>query len=47
MERRGFYKELLSRLDTIELAGEPANVAATFISGPKRLPIAYRMKKNA
>lgn len=47
MEMRGFYKELLSRLDSVKLSGEPANVAATFISGPKRLPIEYTMKKNA
>lgn len=47
MEMRAFFKELLSRLDMIELAGEPTNVAATFISGPKRLPIEFKMKKRA
>ncbi len=47
MEIRALYQELLSRLDHVELAGEPAWVEATFVSGLKRLPIRYRMTRKA
>ena len=47
MEIRSLYKELLNRLDHIELAGDPAWVQASFVSGLKRLPIRYSMKKQA
>jgi len=47
MEIRSLYKELLSRLDTVELAGDPAWVEANFVSGLKRLPIRYSMKRKA
>jgi len=47
MEIRALYQELLSRLDHVELAGDPAWVEATFVSGLKRLPIRYRMTRKA
>ncbi len=47
MEMRIFYKELMSRLEHIELAGEPAWVESRLVSGLKRLPIRYRMKRQA
>ncbi|TXL74810.1 cytochrome P450 [Vineibacter terrae] len=47
MEIRTLYEELLSRLEHVELAGDPAWVEATFVSGLKRLPIRYRMKRKA
>jgi len=47
MEMRIFYKELLSRLEHIELAGEPAWVESSLVSGLKRLPVRYRMKRKA
>lgn len=47
MEIRSLYRELLSRLDTVELAGDPAWVEANFVSGLKRLPIRYSMKRKA
>jgi cytochrome P450 len=47
MEMRAFFQELLARIDHVELAGEPANVAATFVSGLKRLPIRYRMRPRS
>lgn len=47
MEIRSLYKELLSRLETVELAGDPAWVEANFVSGLKRLPIRYSMKRKA
>jgi len=43
MELRGFLRELLSRLDFLELDGEPEYTLATFVGGPKHLPIRYAM----
>jgi cytochrome P450 len=43
MEMRILWEELLPRLQSLEFAGEPARSAAAFVSGPKRLPIRYRM----
>ena len=47
MEIKALYDELLPRLDSIELAGEPSRVAANFVSGLKRLPIRYAMSRKA
>lgn len=47
MEMRVFYKELMNRLEHIELAGEPAWVESSLVSGLKRLPVRYRMKRKA
>lgn len=44
MEMRALFTELLPRLDEIELAGEPKNVRANFVSGLKTLPVRYRMR---
>jgi cytochrome P450 len=43
MEMRILWEELLPRLDSLELAGAPALAVASFVGGPKRLPIRYRM----
>ena len=47
MELKALFKELLSRVDTIELAGEPAWIKATIVTGLKRLPIRYTTRKQA
>lgn len=47
MEIKALYNELLSRLEHIELAGDPAWVEASFVSGLKRLPVRYSMKRKA
>lgn len=39
-----FYKELMSRLKSIELAGEPRWVEAVFVGGLKSLPVRYTFK---
>ena len=39
-----FFKELMSRLDWIELAGEPKWVEAVFVGGLKSLPVRYAFK---
>jgi cytochrome P450 len=43
MEMRILWEELLPRLDSVELAGAPAYSNSTFVSGPKHVPIRYRM----
>jgi cytochrome P450 len=44
MEMRILWEELLPRLHSVELAGEPSNMDAAFVCGPKRVPIRYRMQ---
>ncbi len=44
MEISALFKALLSRVDSIELAGEPRYMQSTFVGGLKSLPIRYRMK---
>lgn len=36
-----FFRELLSRVDRIELAGKPAWTETSFLGGLKRLPVSY------
>ena len=42
MEIKALYNELLPRLKSIELAGEPKNTRANFVSGLKTLPVRYQ-----
>ena len=42
--RDAFFRELLSRLDSIELAGELTFVHSTLVTGPKTLPIRYQLR---
>lgn len=44
MEGRAFYNELLPRLESIELAGEPSYMQTLFVGGPKHLPIRYKVR---
>ena len=43
MEIKALFAELLPRLRTIELAGEPAEMQTLFVGGLKRLPIRYEL----
>ena len=43
MEIKALLTELLPRLRSIELAGEPAEMQTLFVGGLKRLPIAYEV----
>ncbi len=43
MEMRILWEELIPRLESLELAGEPKLASASFVGGPKRLPIRYRL----
>lgn len=44
MEMRIFWEELLARLDHVELAGTPLRTEATFVCGPKTVPIRFSMR---
>jgi cytochrome P450 len=44
MELRTFFRELLPRLESIELTGPAEYTAATFVGAPKRVPIRYRLR---
>lgn len=44
MEVSSFFSELLPRLESVGLAGEPQHVATTFVGGLKHLPIRYSLR---
>lgn len=44
MEMSALYRQLLARVASVELAGEPKYVQSTFVGGLKSLRIRYRMK---
>jgi cytochrome P450 len=44
MEINSFFTELVPRINSIELAGEPEFIATTFVGGLKHLPIRYSLK---
>lgn len=43
MEVRALFKELIPRLESIELAGDPTWIQANFVQGPKTMPVSYKM----
>ena len=43
LEIRSLFKELLPRLEHVELADDPTWIKAYFVQGPKSIPIQYRM----
>lgn len=44
MEVNSFFTELLPRLESIELNGEPELISTVFVGGLKHLPIRYRLR---
>jgi cytochrome P450 len=44
MEVSSFFAELLPRLKSIELTGDPQHVATTFVGGLKHLPVRYSLR---
>ena len=44
MEIRSFFKELLGRVISIDLDGDPTFVHSRLVSGPKTLPIRYTLR---
>ena len=47
MELRIFYTQLLPRIESIELAGDPSFLRASFVHGVKHLPIRFKLKPAA
>jgi len=43
MEMRILWEELLKRVSAIELDGEPKRMAASFVCGPKSVPIRFKL----
>jgi len=43
METTTFFAELIPRLKSVELAGEPQFIASTFVGGLKHVPIRYEI----
>jgi cytochrome P450 len=44
MEVNSFFSELVPRLESIELAGDPQHIATIFVGGLKHLPIRYSLR---
>ena len=44
MEVNSFFSELLPRLESIELTGDPQHIATIFVGGLKHLPIRYSLR---
>jgi cytochrome P450 len=44
MEVNSFFSELVPRLQSIELAGDPQHIATIFVGGLKHLPIRYSLR---
>jgi cytochrome P450 len=44
MEVNSFFTELVPRLESIELTGDPEHVATTFVGGLKHLPVRYSLR---
>jgi cytochrome P450 len=47
LEMRILWEELLPRLEAVEMAGEGRLIASEFVSGPKSVPIRYRLAPSA
>jgi len=43
MEMAIFFEELLPRLESVELAGQPRHTITNFVGGPKTLPLRYQL----
>jgi cytochrome P450 len=44
MEIRALFRELVARVDRIELDGDPTWIRANFVQGPKSIPVTYAMR---
>ena len=43
--QRALLRELVGRIDSLELAGEPERIQSSFVVGLKKLPLRYRVNK--
>jgi len=46
LEMRTLWEEILPCLDAVEMAGEGRLIASEFVSGPKAVPIRYRLRQR-
>ena len=46
MDLRVFFRQLVERVESIELAGPVELLHASFVGGPKRLPVRYRIRPS-
>ncbi len=47
MSQRALLRELIARVESLELAGDPAQIVSSFVVGLKELPIRYRLSEAA
>jgi hypothetical protein len=47
LSQRALLDELVPRIDTLELAGEPEQIQSSFVVGLKKLPIRYKVSATA
>jgi cytochrome P450 len=45
--QRALLAELVNRIDSLELAGEPEQIESSFVVGLKKLPLRYRVSQAA
>jgi hypothetical protein len=45
--QRALLRELVGRIDSLELAGAPEQIASSFVVGLKKLPLRYRVSRSA
>jgi cytochrome P450 len=45
--QRALLRELVGRIDSLELAGEPEQIQSSFVVGLKKLPLRYRVSEAA
>jgi cytochrome P450 len=45
LSQRALLRELLSRIESLEVAGEPERIQSSFVVGLKKLPLRYRVKR--
>ena len=43
MEMKSFWKAVLPKIKSVQFNGDPERVQASFVSGPKKLPIQYEL----
>jgi len=43
--QRALLRELIGRIESLELAGDPVQIASSFVVGLKQLPIRYRLSQ--
>ena len=47
MDLRVFFRQLLERVESIELSGPAELLHASFVGGPKRMPVRYRIRARS